>query len=51
VSKEWNKESMGVILDSGSLMASLVEIVLLDDDMRSVEVKQRTNVKFFYDNQ
>ena len=34
-------------MDSGSLVASVVETVLLDGDMRSVEEKQRTNVKFF----
>jgi len=38
-------------MDSGSLVVSVVKIVLLDGDMRSVEEKQRTNVKFFYDNQ
>jgi hypothetical protein len=34
-------------MDSGSPVVSVVEIVLLDGDMRSVEEKQRTDVKFF----
>jgi hypothetical protein len=41
----------GCIMDSGSLVVSVVEIVLLDGDVRSVEEKQRTDVKFFYDDQ
>ena len=35
-------------MDSGSLVASMVEIVLLDGDVRSVEEKQRTDVNLMY---
>jgi len=34
-------------MDSGSPVASVVETLLLDGDIRSVEEKQRTNFKFF----
>jgi len=34
-------------MDSGSLVASVVETVLLGGNMRSIEEKQRTNIKLF----
>jgi hypothetical protein len=36
------------IMDSGELIASVVETALLDGDMWSVEEGQRTNVKFLW---